>query len=162
MSGITEIDEDPAPEEENFNSEKFMVFSILGKLYSFPSRQISEIALFDSVYPLPLMPSYVLGVINRYSVPYALFDIGLLLYKTPGKRKKVLVFKDEIDRIAFLIDDITGIADIPEQNLISIERSAELNEDAEVLSASFNWEGNDVFVLDVQQILKRVSQEMVK
>ena len=163
MSDIIENDINAINETEieNINSEKYMIFSILGKLYSFPSRQISEIALFDTVYPLPLMPAYVLGVINRYSVPYALFDIGQLLYKTPSKRKKVLVFKDEIDRIAFLIDDICGIADVPEQNLLIMERSAESNEITETVSASFNWEGGDVFVLDVQHILKRVSQETV-
>lgn len=163
MSDISENKNNAAESEsENVNSEKYMIFSILGKLFSFPSRQISEIALFDAVYPLPLTPSYVLGVINRYSVPYALFDTGLLLYKTPGKRKKVLVFKDEIDRIAFLIDDIAGIADVPEQDVLLIERNAESNDTTEAVSASFNWEGDNVFVLDIQRILKRVSQETVQ
>ena len=160
MSDISE-NENTSVESENVNSEKYIIFAILNKLYSFPSRQINEIALFDAVYPLPLMPSYVLGVINRYSVPYALFDIGQLLYKTPSKRKKVLVFKDEIDRIAFLIDDVCGIADIPDQNLLYMERSAESNEATDALSASFNMDGNDVFILDIQRILKRVTQETV-
>ena len=160
MSDISE-NENTSVESENVNSEKYIIFAILNKLYSFPSRQINEIALFDAVYPLPLMPSYVLGVINRYSVPYALFDIGQLLYRTPSKRKKVLVFKDEIDRIAFLIDDVCGIADIPDQNLLYMERSAESNEATDALSASFNIDGNDVFILDIQRILKRVTQETV-
>ena len=146
---------------ENINSEKYLIFSILDRLYSFPSQHIGEIALFDAVYPLPLMPPYVLGVINRYSVPYALFDIGLLLFKTPGKRKKVLVLKDDIDRIAFLIDDVTGIADVPEGTLLNIERNAESNDVTEAVSASFNWNGGDVFVLDIQRILERVSEDAV-
>lgn len=151
-----------APQEtESANYEKYLIFSILDKQYSFPSRQIGEIALFDAVYPLPLMPPYVLGVINRYSVPYALFDIGLLLFKTPGKRKKVLVLKDEIDRVAFLIDDVTGIADVPEGTLLDIERNAGSGDTTEAVSASFNWNGSDVFVLDVKKILAFVSQEAV-
>jgi len=131
---------------ENEDSEKYLVFSILDRLYSCPSRYIGEIALFDTVYPLPLMPSYVLGIINRYSVPYALFDIGMLLYKTPGKQKKVLVLKDEVDRIAFLIDDVEGIVDVTENTL---------NSDG----TSYNWNGDDVLVLNIQNILKRVSEE---
>ena len=152
---------DMAEEQKVTNDEKYLIFSILGQQYSFPSRIIGEIALFETVYPLPLMPEYVLGVINRYSVPYALFDIGLLLFKTPSPRGKVLVLKDSIDRIALLIDDVSGIADIPQEKLISIERGTESNDIAEAVSSSFNWDGSDVFVLDIQRIMARVTAEVV-
>jgi len=147
------------PETDEMTGEKYLVFTILDKLYSFPSRHIGEIALFDAVYPLPLMPAYVLGVINRYSVPYALFDTGLLLYNTSCPRKKVLVMKDSIDRIAFLIDDVNGIADVQEETLLNIERNSESDDITEAVSASFNWNGSDVFVLDIPRILARVSTE---
>ena len=215
MSEMAETTGEMAVEEEN--GEKHLIFSILDKFYSLPSQLIGEIALFDTVYPLPLMPDYVPGVINRYSVPYALFDIALLLFKTPGKRNKVLVLKDDIDRIAlfdtvyplplmpscvpgvvnrysvpyalfdtglllfktpglrnkvlvlkdtidriaFLIDDVTGIADVPQKDLLSVERSAETDEAAETVSASFDWNGRTVFVLDIQRILAHVSGEVV-
>jgi purine-binding chemotaxis protein CheW len=157
MPEMTDFSGDLAENEDSTNSEKYLIFSILGRLYSFPSRLIGEIALFDSVYPLPLMPSYVLGVVNRYSVPYALFDIGLLFYNTPCPRKKVLVIKDDIDRIAFLIDDITGIADVQQEKLLGVERSAESDDLTEAVSASFSWNSGDVFVLDIQKILSRVT-----
>lgn len=157
MLEMTDFSGDLAENEDSTNSEKYLIFSILGRLYSFPSRLIGEIALFDSVYPLPLMPSYVLGVVNRYSVPYALFDIGLLFYNTPCPRKKVLVIKDDIDRIAFLIDDITDIADVQQEKLLSVERSAESDDLTEAVSASFSWNSGDVFVLDIQKILSRVT-----
>ncbi|MDR0312844.1 MAG: chemotaxis protein CheW [Treponema sp.] len=137
------------------NDEKYLIFSVLNRRYSFPSRFISEIALFDTVYPLPLMPAYLLGIINRYSVPYALFDIGLLLFKTEASRSKVLVLKDEIDRIAFLIDDVIDIADVPPEDLFPIERGAESNDIAEIVSGSFKWNSDDVFVLDIQRIMAR-------
>jgi len=161
MSDVAEIEELLEEVPESQTSEKFLVFSILGRLYSFPSRQINEIALFDSVYPLPMMPSYVLGVVNRYSVPYALFDIGILFHQTPCKRNKVLILKDEIDHIAFLIDDVTGIADILPENLYLTERGVETGELTDAVGATFNWNDNDVFVLDINRILSRVSEETV-
>jgi len=159
MLEIGEITGEEVQEAESANSEKYLIFTILDKLYSFPSHQIGEIALFDTVYPLPLMPSFVLGVINRYSIPYALFDIGLLLFKTPCPRKKVLVMKDSIDRIAFLIDDVNGIADIKQEELLHIERNGESGDVTEAVSSSFNWNGGDVLVLDTTRILSHVSQE---
>jgi purine-binding chemotaxis protein CheW len=146
---------------ENTNEEKYLVFTILGKQYTIPSKFIGEIALFDTVYPQPLMPPYVLGVINRYSVPYALFDIGLMLFKTPSPQGKVLVIKENIDRVAFLIDDVTGIADIPQDNLLEIEQNMETGGISDIISASFNWNESDVLVLDIYRILARVSSEAV-
>ena len=152
--------DESAEEQKSANDEKYLIFSILGRLYTFPSRIIGEIALFETVYPLPLVPSYVLGVINRYSVPYALFDIGLLLFKTPSPRGKVLVLKDEIDRLAFLIDDVSGITDVSQEKLVIIERGTDSDDVAEAVSATFNWKGSDVLVLDVQRILARISAEV--
>jgi len=156
MPEINEISSDLNKDSENIDTEKYLIFSIMEKLYSFPSRYIGEITLYETVYPLPLMPSYILGVVNRYSIPYALFDIGLLFYNTPSPRNKVLIVKDEIDRIAFLIDDITGIVDIQDENLIEIEGSSESGDLTEAVCSSFNWNDHDVFVLDIHKILSRV------
>jgi chemotaxis signal transduction protein len=160
MSDTAEINENKDETAEGVNTEKYLIFSILGKLYSLPSRMIGEIALYDKVYPLPLMPSYVLGVVNRYSVPYALFDIGLLFHKTQSQRSKVLIFKDEIDHIAFLIDDVIGIQDLLPENLFHLERGADSGDLTDAVCASFNWEEKDVLVLDVHRIIGRVSGEM--
>jgi purine-binding chemotaxis protein CheW len=160
MSDMTEISGDSTEVPESTNSEKYLIFSIMNKLYSFPSRYIGEITLFDTVYPLPLMPPYVLGVVNRYSIPYALFDIGLLFYNTPSSRSKVLIIKDEIDRIAFLIDDVTGITDIQQDKLLNVERSADADDLTEAVLASFNWSGADVFILDIHKILSRVKEDI--
>ena len=141
--------------------EKYLVFSILDQLYAFPTRFVGEVALFETVYPLPLVPPYVLGIINRYSIPHALFDIGLLLFNTPSPRSKVLVLNESVDRIAFLVDDVNGIADVPREKLIEVERNKEAAEGgddkAEAVSASFSWNGSEVFVLDIQHVLDRVT-----
>jgi len=156
LSGAADL----APETtENANDEKYLIFSILDQHYAIQSQFISELAVFDAVHPLPLVPDYMPGIINRYSVPYALLDIGLLLYNTPSPRSKVMVLKDSIDRIAFLIDDVVDIADIPQDQLFSIERRAESNDVSETISAAFKWNGSDVFVLDIRRVLARISAE---
>ena len=161
MSDFAEITEIFDEQPEIVNTEKFLIFSILNKLYTFPSRLVSEIALFETVYPLPLLPPFVLGVVNRYSVPYALFDIGLLFHKTESPRKKVLIIKDEIDHIAFLIDDVSGIADIQPENILIIDRNSQSGELSDAVCASFSWNGNDVLVLDIHKVIGRISQEAV-
>ena len=161
MSETAGIADNKTEAPKNAHDEQFLIFSISGQHYTVPTRFVGEIALFDAVYPLPLLPVYVLGVINRYSVPYALFDIGLLLSNTPSLRSKVLVLKDSIDRIAFLIDDVISIADVPHDDLLGVEHSAESHDATEMVSASFSWSGGNVLVLDIKRILARVSAEAI-
>jgi purine-binding chemotaxis protein CheW len=156
-TGAEELLKEPVEMSKN---EKFLIFSILGRLYCFPSNLIGEITLFDTVYPLPLMPSYILGVVNRYSVPYALFDLGLLFQKTESPHKKIVVLKEEIDRVAFLIDDVTDITDIQSEDIFVIEKDSDSGELTDVINASFKWKNEDVFVLDINRIISRVSQEI--
>jgi purine-binding chemotaxis protein CheW len=139
--------------------EKYLIFTILGKHYALPSRLIGEIAVFDAVYPLPLLPDYVPGIINRYSTPYALIDVGLFFRKTATPRAKVLALKEQVDRAAILIDDVVDIVDISFVNLLQVEHESDASDITSVITASFSWNKNNVFVLDIRKILDRIVNE---
>ena len=140
--------------------EKYLVFSIFGRQYAFPAQIIGEVANCDPLYPLPLLPSYVLGVINRYSIPYALFDTGFLLSQMPGPRKEALVIIGDIDRVAFSIEKVTGIASIGSDKLRDVGTGSDRLSGA--VYTSFNWNNEDVYVLDVRRLLARVADEAVQ
>jgi chemotaxis signal transduction protein len=146
---------------DSANSEKYLVFSIFNRQYAFPAQVIGEVASCEPLYQLPLLPSYVLGVINRYSLPYALFDIGFLLSNEPGPRNEALVIKSDIDRVAFSIENVSGIADITPDKLIKIETISGSIPINRAVYATFNWKGTDVFVLDIRRLLARVVEEAV-
>jgi purine-binding chemotaxis protein CheW len=149
--------ENPA---ENSVIEKYLIFTVQDKKYALPSKLISEVAALEKVFPLPLVPVYVRGIINRYSVPYALIDISLLLLKDASKARKVVVLKEEIDKLAFLIDDVTDIADLPLENLFKTEP-----EEADIsgtIHAFFEWKGNPVFCLDTQELISRIKQDFAQ
>jgi len=141
------------------NEEKYLIFPIFGRQYAFPAQIIGEVAKCDPLYPLPLLPSYVLGFINRYSIPHALFDTGFLLSEKPGPRNEALVIKGDIDRVAFSIDTVAGIASIGPDKLISLETGSEPHELTSAVYASFKWNGGDVLVLDVRRVLARITEK---
>jgi chemotaxis signal transduction protein len=142
------------------DSEKYLIFSIFNRQYAFPAQDIGEVAKCEPLYHLPLLPSCLLGFINRYSIPYALFDIGFLLSNVPGPRNEALVIKSDIDQVAFSIENVSGIADITPDKLIKIGTgSVEINS---AVRASFNWNGSEVFVLDIRRLLAHVTQGAVQ
>ena len=143
--------------ENTVNMEKYLVFTIREKRYALPSKIINEVAALEKVFPLPLVPDYVRGIINRYSVPYALVDISFLLFRDSSPAGKVIVLKEEVDKLAFLIDDVTDIADIPSDKLLKIDQ-----EDAGAISGFFEWKETQVFCLEVEELLKTIREDFSK
>jgi purine-binding chemotaxis protein CheW len=152
MADEKEIAETPA-------TEKFLVFTVQGKYYTFPSKLISEVAASEKIFPLPLLPDYVRGIINRYSAPYALIDIGLLMLKTPSEPVKVVVLKEEVDKLAFLIDDVVDIVDIPLPSLMKVEQDNDAPDSTGVIDYSFEWHDTNVFCLSIQEILGQIKKD---
>jgi len=140
--------------DETATIEKFLIFTIQEKWYALPAKTISEVTVLEEVFPLPLAPEYVRGIINRYSIPYALIDIKFLLLNDRSNAKKMIVFKEEIDKLAFLIDDVTDIADITSDRLMKIEQ-----EDKAFLSAFFEWKGNHILCLDIGELINRIKTD---
>jgi purine-binding chemotaxis protein CheW len=143
--------------ENNIAIEKFLIFTIQEKWYALPAKTISEVTVLEEVFPLPLAPDYVRGIINRYSMPYALIDIQFLLLNDRSNARKMIVFKEEIDKLAFLIDDVADIADIPSDQLLKIdqEETALINS----ISAYFEWKNNHVLCLDTGELVNTIRKD---
>ena len=137
--------------------EKYLIFTTREKWYALPSRIISEVAALEKIFPLPLVPDYVRGIINRYSIPYALIDLNFLLLKELSGASKIIVLKEEVDKLALLIDDVTDIADLNPGELIKTEQ--EESSTAGLVNAFFEWKGREVFCLDTVELLKRIKQD---
>ena len=136
---------------------QYLVFTVREKQYALPSNIISEVAALEKVFPLPLAPDYVRGIINRYSVPYALIDIRFIIFAETSSAGKVIVLKEDAEKLAFLIDDVTDIADVEPAKLMKIEQ--EENAPAASVGAFFEWKGVQVFCLDPEEIIRRIKQD---
>jgi len=139
------------------NTDEYLVFTVQGKRYALPSKIISEVAALEKVFPLPLVPDYVLGIINRYSVPYALIDLGFLLLGERSDARKVIVFKEEVDKLALLIDDVVDIANLSPENLMKID--SEENTSADLAGAFFEWKDNPVLCFETEELIGRIKQD---
>ena len=137
--------------------EKYLIFSIQDKRYALPSKIISEVAVLEKIFPLPLVPDYVRGIINRYSVPYALIDISFLLSREASNAAKVIVLKQEVDKLALLIDDVTDIADLTPDKMMKTE--PEESAITGSINAFFEWKGSHVFCLDTVELISRIKQD---
>jgi purine-binding chemotaxis protein CheW len=121
---------------------------------------VNEVAALDRAYPLPLLPEYVKGIINRYSAPYALIDIGLMIFKKASSSSKVVVLKESEEKLAFMIDDVVDIIDIPRSSLLKIEQDSGGQDTPDIIEASFEWHNTHVFVLSIHEIISMVKNDL--
>jgi purine-binding chemotaxis protein CheW len=135
--------------------EKFLIFTVQGKRYALPSKFINEVAAIEKVFPLPLVPDYVRGIINRYSIPYALIDICFLFIRENSNAQKMIVLKETVDKLALLIDDVTDIADLAPESLLKTESE----DNTGSISAYFEWKGCPVFCIDAGDLITRIKQD---
>ena len=156
---MSDITENPVENtiSENTIVEKYLVFTVREKRYALLSKTISEVAALEKVFPLPLVPDYVRGIINRYSVPYALIDLSFLLFNDISNARKVIVLKEDVDKLALLIDDVVDIADLPSDKLMKIEQE----ETALVgsVNAFFEWKDYHVFCIEIGELVSRIKQD---
>jgi purine-binding chemotaxis protein CheW len=147
-------------------AEKYLIFTVGDKKYALPSKLIGEVSALEKVFPLPLLPGYIKGIINRYSIPYALIDLDALLLDNrpdpaPGGFAKIIVLKESVDKLALLIGDVTDIADIPGEALLKIEQDGEGPEGG-LIQASFEWKEDHILCLEVQKLIDTVKQGNLK
>jgi len=145
--------------DENSQEEKYLIFILQEKRYALPSRIISEVAVLEKAFPLPLVPEYVRGIINRYSIPYALIDINFLLLKEISNARKVIILKEEVDKLALLIDDVSDIADISAEKLLKIEQDETAVSTS--INAYFEWKGNPVFCFDAEELIALIRRDFI-
>ena len=151
-AGISEISPDLV------HYEKYLIFTVRDKRYALPSKIISEVTVLEKVFPLPLIPDYILGIINRYSVPYALIDLGYLLYKDQSEAGKVIVLKEEVEKTALLIDDVTDIADLSPDKMVMTEQDE--NDVSGLINGLFEWKDGPVFCLDTGELIDWIKQDL--
>ena len=137
--------------------EKYLIFMIKEKLYAVPSKFINAVDSLGKVFPLPLTPDYVRGIINWYSVPYALIDMSVMLFNDTSDARKIIVLKEEVDKLAFLIDDVKDFADIPSDKLFKID-----NEEKSAISAFFEWKDNHIFCLEIEEFIDRIQKDFAE
>lgn len=148
-SKLEEIEELQDVDEQNF-----LLFSINLKKYAVSSNLVRELLREVDVFPLPFVPSYVDGVLNRYGDPYVVIDPALLFNSEKQNNSLFLVFNDE-NKISIRISDVYDFYTIPvsEINRFTEEKSEQFFE------GTFKYQSEDVLIIKKDAIVERVEKD---
>ena len=124
-------------------------------LYAIPAESVKEILRDATVFPLPFVPPYVNGVLNRYGDPYVVIDSAVLEGKDPQNSFLFIVLNDE-SHSCLRITDVKDFYTATENDVVHFSE-AELSD---YYDGTITIKGEKAFVLKVQAIIEKVGKEI--
>ncbi len=157
---IKSLENNLTPELSGIESEKilkFVIFKIDNKTYALPGEIVQEIVLDMPIYYLPFVPKYIRGLVNRHGNPYAVVDIKVLFEKEELDGNRFIIIRDLNEKICLIISEITKIVNIKESQ---VSRITSENEISDFFLDSIDLDDQEVPVLNIYQILKKISNDI--
>ena len=146
QSGDTVIGSDFAEAD----TEKYLLFLADSLLFGAKAEYVVEIITNHTITPLPLVPSYIRGIINLRGQILPIVDIRLLLGRNSTDDSCIIILNIEGTTVGILVDTV--------QKMMDIEKSAILPAPAQntqdMVSGMCSLEdGQTMLVFDCPQIL---------
>lgn len=124
-------------------------------LYAIPADSVKEILRDATVFPLPFVPPYVNGVLNRYGDPYVVIDSAVLEGKEAQQSMLFIVLNDE-SHTCLRITDVRDFFTASERDVIHFSEE----ELSDYYEGTLKVKNQEVFVLKVQAIIEKVKKEI--
>jgi len=109
LSAISATGQGDAAAEEPVRLRKVVLFLVEDAVYAFDADEVKEVVLAGEIYPIPFVPAYVSGLINRHGEPHTVIDLKAVLGGGRLDASRVLIMNNGSDQISFLITDIDKI-----------------------------------------------------
>ncbi len=153
---------DVKEEKEKVKKETWLIFTIgeatnadEKNLYAIPAENVKEILRDATVFPLPFVPPYVDGVLNRYGDPYVVIDSAVLEGKPAQKSFLFIVINDE-SHTCLRITDVRDFYTATEKDIVQFADT----DLSDYYDGTLTIDGKEVFVLKVQAIIEKVGREI--
>jgi purine-binding chemotaxis protein CheW len=104
--------QEPAPVQAAIESFEVVEFVLAHERYAIESCFISEVAILESLTPLPCVPAFVLGVVNLRGEMLSVIDLKRFFElpdKGLGDLNKIIVLRSEEVLFSVLADAIVGV-----------------------------------------------------
>lgn len=92
--------------------QEVLSFQLGTETYGLEIREVAEILLPRPVTPLPRAPDFILGVVSLRGTVLPVMDLSKrlgLLTATEGRGARIVVLRDQEERVGFWVDRVSGV-----------------------------------------------------
>lgn len=116
--------------EENvvLQTEKYLLFLSNDLLFGVPAEAVVEIITGHTITSLPLVPSYIRGIINLRGQIIPIVDIRRLLDQGSCESNCIIILQSDGTEVGILVDEVQKMVDIDVSTLLPVppQRSKDL------------------------------------
>ena len=143
--------------DESEVSKTWLVFLAGEKKYALLASDVREILRDVPVFPLPFVPEYINGILNRYGEPYAVIDPLPVLGEKSQESKLFIVLHDE-SHMCLKISEVLEFYTTQESDLKFFSAS----ESGKYYVGSFSYEDGEVLILNPESFVEVVENDIEK
>ncbi len=112
-----DVPEEAAPASQ---SEKYLLFLSDGLLFGVPAEAVVEIITGHAITKLPLVPSYIRGIINLRGQILPIVDIRRLLDQEECQSDCMMILQSDGTQVGILVDRVQKMVDIDTSTLLPV------------------------------------------
>ena len=101
-------------------TEKYLLFQSDNLLFGVSAAAVVEIINNYAITPLPLVPDYLLGVINLRGQIIPILDIRSLLGRMPQQNTCIIILQAEDNQIGILVDQVEKMVDVDTSSIFPV------------------------------------------
>lgn len=135
--------------------KRYLVFTLDHDLFAIDVDTAVEVMKTRSVKRVPELPEFISGVVNVRREAFPLVEMRQrlgMLSADPSVKGRLLIVRSSLDRIALLVDDVTGIIKI-DSSMIKMPKMVFRGLKKRYLEGLYNNDGDMIIILNVEEIL---------
>ncbi|MGO5022906.1 chemotaxis protein CheW [Lawsonibacter sp. LCP25S3_G6] len=101
-------------------TEKYLLFTSGDLLFGVPAESVAEIITGHTITKLPLVPSYIRGIINLRGQIIPIVDIRHLLNHGDCESDCMMILRSDDTQVGILVDQVQKMVDIDVSTLLPV------------------------------------------
>lgn len=143
--------------QDIYQTQTLLIFKINDTSYAIESKDVKEIVRNTEIFPVPFVPSYLKGVLNYYSKPFAVVDFSLLINEKQQESKIFMVLNDENSTAL----QVTDIQEFRGENDTVLHNFTE-SENSIFFKAAIKTDEEIIPILNMTTILEKIKNDIEK
>ncbi len=120
-------------ETEDTQKDKYLTFHLAGEDYGIEIQYVIEIIGIQTITDVPDMPVFIRGVINLRGKVVPIMDVRArfgIEAREYDDRTCIIVVNIDNTEVGLVVDEVSEVADIPEENVEPAPKTHKNNEDS--------------------------------
>lgn len=135
---------------------KIIIFEVNNNKFAILASLVKEIYETDFIHPLPFVPIYVRGLINKQGEPYTVVDLQLLFNQEKIESSMFLVINKEKDHMAYMIHDVIDIIKIDKSGIYEIIEDSGLT----FFDKYIDIKNEKIYLLNIDHISRKLKSDV--